>query len=385
MNPSTVTESIAPASHSTLIATQVEGGLELIDELGDEWRALCDESPSDEPFYRPEWIRAHVRAFFPREKLLMLTVRASGRLVLILPLLKDTTVFCGVPVRRLRNPVNSHSCRFDAVRAPNAEGEPAIRSAWDHLAQRRDWDLLQLNEVPEGSTLAAIVAQAEANQFRAGSIPERPNPIVPVPSDPEHLKKLPINARLRTKLRQIRRELASTGPLKFDRRVTADSAALQRFYELEASGWKGQEKSAVACDPQTRQFYDEIAKTAARFGYFSLYSLEIEGKLLAAHFGLAYKGRYYSPKVAFSEEFKQWSPGHLIVSEILQDCHSRGISCYDITGPYDDWKMKWTDQVWARNTRFIFAKGLRGTAAYQARFWLRPLLKKMLRRKPHTA
>jgi hypothetical protein len=34
------------------------GGVEVVSELAEDWRRLCDESTSGEVFYRPEWIDA---------------------------------------------------------------------------------------------------------------------------------------------------------------------------------------------------------------------------------------------------------------------------------------------------------------------------------------
>lgn len=357
------------------------GGLEVIDRWADKWRELCLDAVNDQPFYRPEWIRAHIRAFTPNSKIFLLTVACAGQLLLVLPLLQEWTVFDGVPLRTLRAPVNSHALRFDAVRCAGAEGEAAVLAAWNHLRERRDWHLLSFPQVPEGAVLSDLVRGASQSGFLVGELPMELNPYVPVPLDLAGLNKLPINARLRSKLRHIRRELESQGrELKLSRIEKADPSLLQRFYELEASGWKGVEKSAIACNPDTRQFYDEIAAEAGRFGYLCIYSLELNGELLASHFGLSLKGRYYSPKIAHNENFPQYAPGHLIVSEILQDCAARQIPEYDITGVVDDWKSKWTSQSRTKLKYFIFRPGFSAGLAYAIRFRMRPLLKKLIRR-----
>ncbi|HEX6824587.1 MAG TPA: GNAT family N-acetyltransferase [Candidatus Sulfotelmatobacter sp.] len=357
------------------------GGLEVIDRWADQWRKLCHDAVNEQPFYRPEWIRAHIRAFTPQARIFLLTVTCEGQLLLVLPLLEERSVFDGVPLRTLRAPVNSHALRFDAVRHASAEGEAAVFAAWNHLRQRRDWQLLSLPQVPEGAVLSDLVRAAGQDGFYVGELPMEQNPYVPLPFDPAGLNKLPINARLRSKLRHISRELQSQGgELKLSRVEKAAPSVLQRFYELEASGWKGAEKSAIACNADTRQFYDEIAVEAARFGYLCIYSLELNGELLASHFGLSLKGRYYSPKIAHDEKFPQYAPGHLIVREILQDCAARHIPEYDITGVVDDWKSKWTSQSRTKFKYFIFRPGLPAGLAYAIRFRMRPLVKKLLRR-----
>src|SRR5258708_7595840 len=79
--------SIQPVSARNVNVRVDRGGMEVIDGLGEEWRRLCDESPTLEPFYRPEWVRASVRAFHPNADLLVLSAWTGTRLRGILPLI----------------------------------------------------------------------------------------------------------------------------------------------------------------------------------------------------------------------------------------------------------------------------------------------------------
>jgi CelD/BcsL family acetyltransferase involved in cellulose biosynthesis len=354
-----------------------EGGLEIVDRLADEWRDLCAQAADDQPFYRPEWIRAHIRAFIRNPRVLLVAVRLDGSLRMVLPLVEENGTVGGVPVRKLRAPVNAHGGRFDAVRSPGLEGDAAIQAAWQYLKKLDGWDLLQFRSTLEGSTVSQLAATARADGFQTVQVPERPSPYVTVPADPKLMNRLPPNSKLRSQLRQARRRLAEQGPLSFCRVKTADREALQRFYRLEASGWKGQEGSAILCSAATRCFYDEMAESAARFGYFSLYLLELAGQLIAAHYAFTHRGRCYSPKVAYHEDFKQFAPGQLIVEEILRDCAARGIHGFDITGPNDDWKMKWTSEARAVNHHLVF-RGTLGSLAHTLRYRIRPALASLL-------
>jgi CelD/BcsL family acetyltransferase involved in cellulose biosynthesis len=173
---------------------------------------------------------------------------------------------------------------------------------------------------------------------------------------------MPPNSKLRSQIRQIRLRLREHGRLTFSRITTADHHALERFYKLEASGWKAQRGSCVLNDG-TQSFYDEVADAAARGGYLSLYTLELNGTLIAAHISFMHRDRCYSPKVAYNEDYKQFAPGHLIVAEIVRDCAARGIRGFDITGQDQPWKMKWTSETRPISHHFIF-KGPVGALAY---------------------
>src|SRR5215510_16435782 len=101
------------------------GGVEVIEFLAEEWRRLCEESHCDEPFYRPEWIAAHIRAFARQAKVVVVTARVEEELKAVLPLIEERVLFYGIPVTRLRCAANVHSCRFDIVCARGCTGEAA--------------------------------------------------------------------------------------------------------------------------------------------------------------------------------------------------------------------------------------------------------------------
>ena len=365
---------------ASLSVCALRGDVKVMDQCADEWRNLCAESENDQPFYRPEWIGAHIRAFSPAAKIVLITTRLNGRLHLVLPLLEEKSTFSKVPVRKLRAPVSLHCGRFDVVRSAGPEGDEAVDATWDYLRKSGGWDMLQLNYTPRDGTSGHLAALARADGFHTTRVPERPSPYIPIPYEPGLWRKVPPNSKLRSQLTQVYKRLGEGGALRLRRIDAADPAALDRFYQLEASGWKGRDGSAIACNRSKKQFFDEIARCAAAHGYFALYMLEWKGQLMAAHFSLVLQGRCYSPKVAYDEQFRQFAPGHLIINEILKDCAARRIVVLDIMGEDDAWKMKWTSQACPVDHYMVF-NGPRGKLAYNLGLRFKPAIGRLFQRK----
>jgi CelD/BcsL family acetyltransferase involved in cellulose biosynthesis len=371
------TESRIELPSSSFVVSAYRGRGEILDQLADEWRELCAEAADDQPFYRPEWIRAYFRFFARRKNIIVIAARLGDRLCLMLPLIEETGTFSKIPVRKFRAPVNSCAGRFDAIYSAGPDGEAAIQATWRYLRELDGWDILQLRDALQGSAVSRLAAAAQADGLSTIQIDDKPSPYVPVPTDPELLKQLPVNARLRRQLRQIRREIAEkSSSLKLHRVETADPKALNRFYELEASGWKGQERTAILLYGR-KPFLDEVAESAARAGYFTLYLLELDGQLIAGHYGFTHRACYYSVVVAYNESFKEFSPGHLIIDEIVRDCAARGVRAYQTTGQDQEWKMRWTNQVQPLSHHFVF-RGRLGNLAYAVESRLRPAVSRLL-------
>ena len=165
----------------------------------------------------------------------------------------------------------------------------------------------------------------------------------------------------------------------------ADPVALLRFYELERSGWKGASASAIACTQNTQRFYDEIARSGTRYGYFVLYLLEFGDQTVAGHFGMIHKGRYYCPKVSYDERYGVYGPGHLIVDAILSDLLRNNVGEFDFLGPWMDWKAQWAQQGRSHSRCYIFRPGLFGRTLRMARIKLRSTQRRILGRPPAPA
>src|SRR5260370_19641639 len=121
------------------------------------------------------------------------------------------------------------------------------------------------------------------------------------------------DAKFRVNLCRRWRNLSAQGTLALQRFDKADPQMLQRFYELERSGWKGRSRSAITLDPHTQQFYDQIARAAEQFNYLSIYILESNGRDVAAQFGLRYGSRYFLLKTAYDEAYSHSSPAQLLL------------------------------------------------------------------------
>jgi CelD/BcsL family acetyltransferase involved in cellulose biosynthesis len=249
------------------------------------------------------------------------------------------------------------------MRRAGAEGDEAIQAVAKYLLELEGWDVLQLNNTPHQSTTEQIVLSMRARGIRSLKLSDQPNPVIAIPKDVGLLHAMPPNSKLRSQLRRARQRLTLKGPLHFHRETEATSALLERFYQLEANGWKGAAGSAILCNG-TRPFYDEMARAATRYGYFSLFLLECGNELLAAHYSFTHRGCCYSPIVTYNEIFRQYAPGHLIISEILAYCSANDIRYFDITGQDQPWKMKWTSATRAMNHYFVF-KGPIGQFAYR--------------------
>ena len=372
------------------ITTQVDvlhGGIDLIDDLALEWRSLCELCGDAEPFVRPEFIRSYLIAFEAGCRLMIVTARVEGKLTALLPLIAEKVSFGGLPVRKLRGAAGIHSARFDLVCAPGQPGEKALNAIWQTLEEMRDWDMIELPLITAPAVARKMVAIAESRGFSTGWWDAFPGPYVTIgDEDPKTEPWLQAtSASFRQKVRRMRRKAESEGELELKSYSSPDAEVLERFYELENSGWKGKDGTAIVCDPSTRLFYDELSRGAGEHGYFRCYFLTLKDKLVAGFLGLADGKRFFMLKPAYNEEFAQYSPGHLMAASVLQDCAENGLKEFDFMPPALRWKTDWSSSVHPSGYGYIFRKSLYGKMLWNVKFRLRPWVRQKaqaFKRKP---
>src|SRR4051794_3628028 len=137
------------------------GGRELVEQIADEWRHLCDESGDEEVFYRPEWAQAYLQAFEPRAEVVITSAWAGERLRGILPLVRRRTSMSGLPVVTLTLPANVHSLRASLTICPGQEGEAALKALWKTATTLPGWDVIDVANAVNGSALDRLVALAQ--------------------------------------------------------------------------------------------------------------------------------------------------------------------------------------------------------------------------------
>lgn len=127
----------------------------------------------------------------------------------------------------------------------------------------------------------------------------------------------------RAQARRARR-LGETGRLDVAPLGPTDdvTAWIDQFLQLEAAGWKGQQGTALACEPAGRAFLHDVAANAAHRRRLLGLQMRLDGRPVAQRISFASAAGAFSFKTAFDERYKQCSPGALLEIENIRHVHS---------------------------------------------------------------
>ena len=121
-------------------------------------------------------------------------------------------------------------------------------------------------------------------------------------------------------LRRLRRKLEAFGPVAFRTAKTPSEAneALERFFALEASGWKGRSGTALIQDAGRATFVRSMLRDLSLSGKIRVDGLYAGDALVAGAISLVSGGTVAFWKIAYDETFARYSPGVLLTQDLTR-------------------------------------------------------------------
>ncbi len=103
--------------------------------------------------------------------------------------------------------------------------------------------------------------------------------------------------------------------LKISRSAASVRTALEEFLSLEASGWKGEARSAMILDRYRAAFAREAVNELGADGSARIYTLMVAERPVASLVVLIQSGQAFAWKMAYDETFAKASPGQQLLDE----------------------------------------------------------------------
>jgi len=334
--------------------------------LRSEWNALVSRT-DDQVFHRHEFISTWLDHFSQGSLCVLVLRDEADCLVAVLPLLRRWSLLHGLPLRQLRSTANLHSARFDLIAD---QPEHASAMFLDFLAEQQDWDVLILTDLPRTGRARALEQVASKKGFFTGRWPGTQSPCRLLPPTWSELESQ-LTSRFRANLRRRRNGLEALGEVRVERCSESD-ALVAAGIALELSGWKGSAGTAIAQDAATLGFYTDLARVLAAQGQLALWALYLDEHLIAFQYGIEHMGCYALLKPAYDESYSRYSPGQLLMAEVLRDGVERKLERIDFLGENMPWKQDWKPIVCAQDWLFIFRNTPYGKLLRTLKFQLVP-------------
>lgn len=143
---------------------------------------------------------------------------------------------------------------------------------------------------------------------------------------------------------------------------------LDRIYDVEASGWKGREGTAIKQSARTLRFYNSCIRQWAQQGWLRLFTLSMGPDIVAFQINVLFRGVLSQLKVGYDDRYSKLSPGQVLQLQLLRWAFANPeVHLYDMLGgggKAGETKRKWATAAEPLYSLTIFKRDLPGLLAW---------------------
>jgi len=286
-----------------------------------DWDDLLGRAAELNAFMSPVLVRAAARSYpqsRPRVVLAWKTIEDRRRLTGVWVFAVGYANKSLLPIRVLTAPPFSYGYLATPV-VDRAFLEETLDAMLDRIADDPDLPkIIALDSMGmEGPAMAALV-NVLAGRGNAPCILEQARrPKLESDQDSKQYFQNALSNSSRKKLRQRRRRLSEKGVLTSE--IISDPNAIPKaideFFSLEASGWKGRHGTALHCSDADAAFFRTGFAALAQHGCASIHSLRLDKRLISMQLVVRAGHAAFTWKTAYDEDFSKFSPGKLLLED----------------------------------------------------------------------
>lgn len=245
------------------------------------------------------------------------------------------------------------------------------------------WDICDLAEIPEDIFDDLLLSDPNIYvSFKEFKVMDGPKcPYLKIDGNWEEFYRKRKKRKFRYNIDRARRQLEALGFLEFKTLKTWEEIEnyLPQIFEIHRKRWKGYYTGSKFSTPSGEEFYKRVAKEYQTKRWLDIAILLLNGQVIAYSYSFIWGGEYFYYNPAHDPKFSNYSPGTLLLVNILEKLFNSGFKRFDFGRGELFYKEHWTDGI-RQNKRLIFAsphlKGKIGFHLYLIILYLRDYLRR---------
>ena len=309
------------------------------------WNKTLNNSLENSIFLTWEKMAPSVNQIKEKNSLKILCASEAGKIVGIAPFRKTTKSLKGKVRLKIIEPLTNGDTDYTGMILPNNK-VTIISKFLDHLLKQKDWDLMQIPDLPQSSTTLELIKKASKHLLN----PEiKKGVICPYVILPESKQKLlaslgkKFRKNLVRRIRKLEREQGKV-EIKQYHEIGSLNYSLNVLFELHQKRWNIKTMPGRFISQKERNTTIKTAKYFAKRNWLRFYFLTVNNNPVAAELNFEYKGKMYGHLSGFDPKYSIYGVGNLLTLKILEECIKKRISEYDFMQGSEPYKFQWTDK-----------------------------------------
>jgi CelD/BcsL family acetyltransferase involved in cellulose biosynthesis len=347
-----------------------------------EWNALAAECATPSVFLTHEWFDAAWQWKGRESSLYALCARKAGKLVGALPLVRSVRPSRSGNRRVLEFLTVPDTQLCDLLVLPGERRAVVERFASALAQSQREWDVLDLGYLPEGSvTQADLVPRFRERRHRVLVEDGGSNPYIDLDGA--------WDAYYATRSRSLKKannlaanRLAKAGEVRIDWHEPGTVAAAQvpglieTLVSISGRSWKRETGNSLD-NPGPQAFIRQLSALATQRNWLSVWTLGLNGTPVAMEYQLVFDGNVHALRSDFDAALGEISPGSHLNRQLMERLFGGRFGRYYMGPGENAYKLRWTDRSEALHRATVYARTARGHLAAAVDLQLAPLVRRL--------
>ncbi|HOM81659.1 MAG TPA: GNAT family N-acetyltransferase [Armatimonadota bacterium] len=351
------------------------GRVEIIEEprrleaISTAWDQLAEKDPRAHVFQGCPWLSTWLR-HYPRARPFLLVFWRDDEMTAALPLCAYDLGRGWCRMRTLRFIADNNSDYCDALSDPDHPNDLGV--LWEHLTRRKDWHLLDLRYLPEGSQVATL---SHAAGQRFWSLRQRLDAAPYIDLRTDWRERVPRNHRTEV-LRRWRR-VQEQGQVTFEIARTPEEAdmMLDQLARMHIARWQGRHETSVFHFADYRRWVHDVCHELLKRDQLYLCRLSLDGRPMSMALAFLQSRRLLRYTSTFDEAYSRFGPVHLLLMAVVEDLRANNIAdVHEFGRGWEAYKARWTHQAHAIERILVARVSAVGLAAFWWAGHLKPFV-----------
>ncbi len=322
---------------------EVAGSIEALESHAQAWDGLAATAPQQLPMLSHAWLACFFEHMCPPQSRWLCVFAYRGtQLAAVLPVVAVIRKRFGVSHCVLTTPRDDHTQIGDLL-AVEHDAEAAAAVIARVRYEFSGASCLEINRFSSASPLLGWL--------QSGRLPGRYSvqldsygAFLPVPGDYAEFRRN-LGKNFRSNLNKATNKVAQLRDVRyeFDAGAQARTEDLEQLMAVEASGWKGEQGSAIRASPRLVRFYSALVRRLREAGWLEWQFMHGDGTVLAGNLAVRMPRSLILWKLGYNDAYSRCSPGSMLMEELLKKAVvERAPPIIDLTTDlpwYDNWGM----------------------------------------------
>jgi CelD/BcsL family acetyltransferase involved in cellulose biosynthesis len=320
----------------------------LFQKIKNEWNEMLVRSNFNVFFLTHEWLSTWWQNYGKGQELFIVLVKDKTRLVAAAPLMiKITKLGNMVFDRKLQFIAHDVSDYMDFI--ISEQPRLCFELIFDQIKKyARSWDWAELIYLSTAADNIDLWLNYEGKKWLMIKGIRDTSAIIDLKKYrdwEDYFKSLP--KKVRDDVKRQANNIAKVGELSFEKVVSEDGikGLLPEFFKLHQDRWAEQGSKSQFHDERWRNRYLALVEALSSSGRIELSCLKLNSDVVALHFGYVYAGCYYYYTPVFNLKYSKYSPGKLLLVNLLKDSFARGLEKFDLLRGSESYKYAWSNST----------------------------------------